>query len=129
MPDTPVFDESRFANRIFQRFETLERKAARWAERSAVHVSVYEFVRFGCKQAWACLFGGAMLALLLLTHFAYPEEVWLARYDFLFIAALAIQVLMLWAGFETWQEAKVIFIFHLVGTAMEIFKTLATPLT
>ena len=29
---------------------------------------VFEFVSFGIKQAWACLFGGIMLALLLGTH-------------------------------------------------------------
>ena len=27
---------------------------------------VFEFVSFGVKQAWACLFGGLMLAILLL---------------------------------------------------------------
>ena len=30
---------------------------------------------------------------------------------------------MLWFGLETWEEAKVILVFHVVGTVMEIFKT------
>ena len=30
---------------------------------------------------------------------------------------------MLWSGMETWEEAKVILLFHVVGTVMEIFKT------
>lgn len=34
-------------------------------------LALYEFVRFGEKQGWACLFGGLMLGLLLATHFAY----------------------------------------------------------
>ena len=37
--------------------------------------------------------------------------------------ASAIQAAMLAFRLETWEEAKVIFIFHVVGTAMEIFKT------
>ena len=64
-----------------------------------------------------------MLALLLATHFLYPHDAKLARYDFLTLAALAIQVVMLLFRLETWEEAKVILIFHVVGTVMELFKT------
>ena len=64
-----------------------------------------------------------MLALLLATHFLYPDEAAFARYDFLTLAALAIQVAMLLFRLETWEEAKVILIFHVVGTVMELFKT------
>jgi len=84
---------------------------------------IYEFLLFGFKQAWACLFGGLLLALLLGTHFFYPEGAALARYDFLVIAAVAIQAALLGLRLETWEEAKVIFAFHVVGTAMELFKT------
>ncbi len=88
-------------------------------------LAAYEFLAFGIKQAWACLFGAAMLALILLTFLFYPAEATLARYDFLVLAALVLQALMLISGLETWEEARVIFIFHLVGTGMEIFKTYA----
>ena len=84
---------------------------------------VYEFLLFGFKQAWACLFGALLLALLLATHFLYPDDAPLQRYDFLTLAALAIQAGMLAFRLETWDEAKVILIFHVVGTAMEVFKT------
>ncbi len=83
----------------------------------------YEFVRFGIKQAWACLFGALMLTLLIATPLFYPKGAELARYDFLVIAAVLIQIVMLAFKLETWEEAKVIFIFHVVGTVMEIFKT------
>ncbi len=83
----------------------------------------YEFVRFGVKQAWACLFGALLLALLIATHLFYPRDAPLARYDFLVIAAVLIQVAMLTFKLETWEEAKVILVFHVVGTIMEIFKT------
>jgi uncharacterized membrane protein YoaT (DUF817 family) len=85
--------------------------------------AVVEFAVFGLKQAWACLFGGVLLALMLLTHFNWPEGSPVARYDFLFVAAILIQAAMLLFGLEKWSEAKVILIFHAVGTAMEVFKT------
>lgn len=89
----------------------------RWAH------ALHEFVCFGAKQASACLFGGCMVLLLGLTWAFYPHDFVLARYDFLTLAALAIQCLLLMTRLETVEEAKVILLFHLVGTAMEVFKT------
>ncbi len=91
--------------------------------RGPVTLFAFEFVSFGVKQAWACLFGGLMLGLLLVTYLVYPVDAPLPRYDFLTLAALAIQVGMLATRLETWEEARVILVFHFVGTAMEIFKT------
>ena len=85
--------------------------------------ALYEFLLFGFKQGWACLFGGLMLALLLATHFLYPADAPLARYDFLTLGAIAIQLGMLAFRLESWSEAKVILAFHIVGTVMELFKT------
>ncbi len=87
--------------------------------------ALVEFAVFGLKQAWACLFGGLLLALIIATHYLWPENAVLARYDFLFLAAVVIQVLMLAGGLEQLSEAKVILIFHVVGTVMEVFKTSA----
>ncbi len=83
----------------------------------------YEFLRFGVKQAWACLFGGLMVALLLGTWLFYPRDAWLARYDFMTLMAVLFQIVLLWTRMETWDEAKVILLYHVVGTVMEIFKT------
>ena len=83
----------------------------------------YEFALFVFKQGWACLFGALMLGLLLATHLFYPDSAPLHRYDFLTLSALGIQVAMLAFRLETWDEAKVILAFHVVGTVMEIFKT------
>ncbi|MGA0602524.1 DUF817 domain-containing protein [Caulobacter sp. KR2-114] len=94
-----------------------------WASRSALNQGLYEFLLFGLKQAWACLFGGAMLALILGTHFLWPAHAPIARYDFLVVAAVLIQAGMLATRLERWEEAAVIAIFHVVGTIMEIFKT------
>jgi uncharacterized membrane protein YoaT (DUF817 family) len=87
--------------------------------------ALVEFLVFGLKQGWACLFGGAMLFLIIATKYLPPDALGIARYDFLFLAALAIQVAMLAFRLEKPSEATVILIFHVVGTAMEIFKTSA----
>ena len=47
----------------------------------------------------------------------------LHRYDFLFLAAVAFQILLLALRFETPREAVVIVVFHLTATLMELFKT------
>lgn len=86
---------------------------------------LYEFLLSGFKQGWACLFGALMLALLLGTHLFYPRDAGLARYDFLTICAVAIQIAMIGLRLESWREAKVIAVFHIVGTVMELFKTAA----
>ena len=95
---------------------------ARWV-RGVWSLAAYEFLSFGIKQAWACLFGGAMVFLLLATYLFYPGEAALTRYDFIFLCALAIQLGFLLTGLESWEEARVIFVFHIVGTVMEVFKT------
>jgi uncharacterized membrane protein YoaT (DUF817 family) len=105
------------------RFIAAEARIGEWAEQRAVTHALYEFIRFGIKQGWACLFGALMLALLIGTHLFYPKGAALARYDFLVLAALAIQAAMLTSKMETFEEAKVIFVFHVVGTLMEVFKT------
>jgi uncharacterized membrane protein YoaT (DUF817 family) len=92
--------------------------------RGRVADGLVEFLVFGLKQAWACLFGGLMLGMILLTTFWWPPT-GLDRYDFWFLAALGIQVLMLAFRLETLSEARVILIFHVVGTGMELFKTAA----
>jgi len=94
-----------------------------WAARSRLNGFAYEFLLFGLKQAWACIFAGAMLALIMGTHFLWPTHAPIARYDFLVVAAVAIQILLLATRLERWEEALVILVFHVVGTAMELFKT------
>jgi uncharacterized membrane protein YoaT (DUF817 family) len=84
-----------------------------------------EFLVFGLKQAWACLYGGALLALIMVSAFVWPDSSTVSRYDALFISAVLIQVGMLAFKLEKPSEAIVIFIFHVVGTAMELFKTKA----
>jgi uncharacterized membrane protein YoaT (DUF817 family) len=110
-------------DRIKAQVAAFDAWARPWAERSRWRGWAYEFLLFGLKQAWACLFGGAMIVLLVGTHLLWPDDAPMARYDFLVVAALAIQGLLIATKLERWEEALVILIFHSVGTIMEIFKT------
>ena len=105
------------------RFAVVRKRLEAFEPRSGFQASVYEFLLFGFKQGWACLFGGLLLSLLIGTHLFYPADATIARYDFLAISAVAIQIAMLAFRLETLDEAKVILAFHIVGTVMELFKT------
>lgn len=105
------------------RFAKVRKRLERYEPPAGWSSWLYEFALFGFKQGWACLFGALMLALLLGTHLFYPVDAPLARYDFLTLAALAVQAGMLAFRLETWSEAKVVLAFHVVGTVMELFKT------
>ena len=97
--------------------------ACRAGRRGRVGAFAYEFFCFGLKQASACLFGGLMVALLVASWRWYPAAVALSRYDFLTLSAVAIQLGLLAFRLESPEEARVIVLFHVVGTAMELFKT------
>ncbi len=107
------------------RFARVRDRLERFTPPPGLPSGFYEFGLFAFKQGWACLFGALMLALLLGTHAFYPSDAWLTRYDFLTLAALAIQAGMIAFRLETWAEVRVILAFHAVGTAMEVFKTSA----
>lgn len=82
-----------------------------------------EFLVFGAKQAWACLFGALLLVAIIATRVFYPDDAWLDRNDLLTIIAVLIQIGMLVGRLETIGELRVILLFHVVGTVMELFKT------
>jgi uncharacterized membrane protein YoaT (DUF817 family) len=100
-----------------------ERRLGRLMARQWWTAVPYELLRFAVKQGWACLFGGIAVALMIVTWRVYPAGAMLPRYDFLFVCMIAVQLALLAGRLETWDEAKIIMIYHAVGTAMEIFKT------
>jgi len=117
-------DESRVDIVLSRVMPSFERAAIRLAPRPVV-LAVSEFLVFGVKQAWACLFGGLMLAAILLTGASWPAGAAIARYDFLFFFAIAVQLAFLATRLERPAEASTILVFHVVGTLMELFKTAA----
>ncbi|WBU59204.1 DUF817 domain-containing protein [Paracoccus albus] len=80
---------------------------------------------FTLKMGWSALFGGLLLIAILLSKAIWQDDWALNRYDALFIFAVAIQILFLALKMESWAEARVILLFHITGTAMELFKTYA----
>ncbi|TRW98464.1 DUF817 domain-containing protein [Paracoccus sp. M683] len=80
---------------------------------------------FTLKMGWAALFGGLLLIAILGTKAIWQPDWALQRYDALFLLAVTIQALFLIFRLESWAEARVILLFHLTGTAMELFKTYA----
>lgn len=108
---------------VEQRIDDFAHRLLEGAPNRGFRAGLVEFLVFGAKQAWACVFGAAMLAVLLATRLWYPDDAALARNDFLTIAAVAIQVLMVVTKLESLRELRVIVLFHIVGTGMELFKT------
>ncbi len=80
-----------------------------------------EFLIFGLKQARACIFAGSFFLLLFLSN--HIPLFGIERYDFLFLAALLIQAVLYFTGIETKDEVKTIFLFHIIGFMLEVFKT------
>lgn len=83
-----------------------------------------EFLYFTVKEMRSCLFVGLFFAAV----FLVPRSgiLGVPRYDALLIIALLIQGWMLWARLETIDELKAITVFHVIGFALEVFKTSAS---
>ncbi|TYL53711.1 DUF817 domain-containing protein [Agromyces mariniharenae] len=113
-----------------QRLTPVERAIDRAAHRlladasdRGIRAGLIEFLVFGAKQAWACVFGAALLAVIVAARLWYPDDATLAPNDALTIAAVVIQVVMVTTRLETGRELWVVVLFHVTGTVMEIFKT------
>ncbi|QPM92123.1 DUF817 domain-containing protein [Pseudooceanicola algae] len=79
-------------------------------------------VIFTAKQLWAGLFALIILSAILITRAIWSPDWALQRYDALFLIAITTQVVLIATRLETWDEARVILLFHFTGTAMEWFK-------
>jgi len=108
---------------VEQRIDAAAHRLLAGAPEHGARAKLLEFLVFGAKQAWACVFGAALLVVIVAARLWYPDDAWLARNDALTLAAVAIQIVMLATRLETGRELWVIVLFHLTGTAMELFKT------
>jgi uncharacterized membrane protein YoaT (DUF817 family) len=82
---------------------------------------LHEFFIFGLKEAYASIFAGLFFLTLFLSN--HIPLFGLPRYDFLFIAAVLIQIILYFTKLETFDEIKVIFLFHIIGLMLELYKT------
>ena len=81
-------------------------------------------LNFGTKAASAALFGLLLLIAFAVTAPMGSQEYYgIFRYDYLLFYALSIQVCLIYLKLESWAEAKVIALFHIMAMGMEIFLT------
>jgi uncharacterized membrane protein YoaT (DUF817 family) len=92
-----------------------------WA-RARLPYTIAELVLFVLKQGWACLFGGLLLLAIIGTRLIWQPDWPVHRYDALFPLRHRHPGRLSVGELETWEEARVILLFHLTGTAMEWFK-------
>lgn len=109
--------------RLETRIDGVAHRLLAGAPAVGVRAALIETAVFVLKQAWACIFGAALLAVIVAARLWYPDDAALARNDFLTIAAVAIQILMVATRLESGRELWVIVLFHITGTVMELFKT------
>lgn len=103
------------------RTRQLERQLGDWMRARLPHAAT-ELIMFGLKQGWAALFGGLLLIGMIVSNQIWQNDWSFARYDALLLFALGLQAVFLVCGLESWREVRVILLFHVTGTAMELFK-------
>src|SRR3989344_404240 len=86
-----------------------------------MRIFLNEFWYFFIANLRASHFGVFLLAIFLLTE-VIPVPL-ISRYDLIFIAAVGFQLCALIFRFEQPKEFLVIFLFHILATVMELFKT------
>jgi uncharacterized membrane protein YoaT (DUF817 family) len=80
-----------------------------------------DFVYFGIKEVRSCVFAGSFFVLLFVS--TKIPMFGMHRYDFLFVAAIVIQIILIYTKLETLDELKAIMVFHIIGFLLEAFKT------
>ncbi|NMO98125.1 DUF817 domain-containing protein [Paenibacillus lemnae] len=75
---------------------------------------------FGMQQALSCIFPVIIFAALGLTKIV--DIPGLPRYDLILLICLLAQGGMLVSKLETWDELKVICVFHVIGLMLELYK-------
>ncbi|MCR8644806.1 DUF817 domain-containing protein [Paenibacillus sp. N1-5-1-14] len=71
-------------------------------------------------EAQSCLFPVLIFGALFL--FKFVKVPYISTYDMMLIVCLLAQYILYRTGIESWDEVKVIGLFHLIGLALELFK-------
>lgn len=80
----------------------------------------YELSNFTYKQILSCIFPAYIFLILAISQLVNIS--FISRYDFLFLAAVAGQLILLITKIESKREVAVIMGFHLLGVIMELHK-------
>jgi len=86
-----------------------------------MRIFLNELWHFLIANLRASYFGAFLLSIFLLTEVITVPLI--SRYDLIFIAAVGFQACALIFRFEQPKEFLVIFLFHILATTMELFKT------
>lgn len=116
-------DGAREFTRLERAIDRAAHRILRDAPARGARSILVECIVFVLKQAWACVFGALLLAVIVAARLWYPDDAPLARNDALTVAAILIQIGMLAFRLESGRELWVIVLFHVTGTVMELFKT------
>ncbi|MNE29701.1 hypothetical protein D3C80_1231920 [compost metagenome] len=81
---------------------------------------IHQLLHFGYHQAMSCIFPVAIFVALALSNII--DIPFIHRYDVILLILLGVQYLMYRSGLETFDEIKVICLFHLIGLALELYK-------
>lgn len=79
-----------------------------------------KFIVFGIQQALCCIFPVAIFITLAVSKSVTIPG--LARYDFILIICLLLQICMVLFRLENFSELKVICLFHIIGLCLELYK-------
>ena len=89
-----------------------------------MHHLVLKSFEFSYKAVSAALFGILLLVAFAVTAPLGGDMHWgFYRYDYLLFYSLIIQCFLIYFKLETWAEAKVIALFHILALFMEVFLT------
>ena len=89
-------------------------------ERASLRTLAHELFVFGVKEMRSCLFPAIFVLILLLSGHV---TLGMARYDFIFVAAIATQIILLVLKIESRDEVLTLGAFHALGLLLELFKT------
>lgn len=83
-------------------------------------VWIQDMLRFTRLQFLSALFGIAVFAILAATRiFEIPG---VPRYDLILVLCIGVQAWMVRSRLESWDEVKVVSVFHLIGIGLEVYK-------
>lgn len=88
---------------------------------SKISSYIKEFIFFVTKNAQATVFGFFIVILIFLTKYISLFDI--HSYDLIFLAVVCFQVFLIFSKRESLKEFRVIILFHIVATIMELFKT------
>ncbi len=88
--------------------------------RQKLATACMQLLYFGYQQAMSCIFPVAVFAVLAASK--WISIPFMERYDLILLLLLAVQAIMFFSKLETFDELKVICVFHIIGLALEIYK-------